>query len=403
MGMPADNQRTLVFTEGTVITPTQRREADLVVRNGRVLELRESGAPCSSDEHMIDCRGLYVGPGLIDIHTHGGQGHDFVSDDPQEIIDGCEYHLSVGTTAIAPSGLSVPIEEMRASIEATREAAPECASDILGYHVEGGYLDEEYRGGHLKEYVRDPDPDEYLPLIEDHADFITEWTLAPELPGALDVIRACREAGIPPSIGHSQATCEQVMAAIDAGLRHATHLYCVMGTIRFEALRDSPGKGYAPGVVETVLMHQAVTTEVICDGFHVHPALIRFALMCKGPHRLALISDSMKGAGLPDGEYFIGGQDALVEDGIAIIADRPEVIASSVTPMIGMLQFVVGTVGVRLEDAWTMGTLTPARIIGADYRIGSLDPGKDADIILLDADLELQEVYAKGKRVAMYR
>jgi N-acetylglucosamine-6-phosphate deacetylase len=150
-------------------------------------------------------------------------------------------------------------------------------------------------------------------------------------------------------------------------------------------------------------MHQAVTTEIICDGFHVHPGLIRFALMCKGPHRLALISDSMKGAGLPDGEYFIGGQDALVEGGIAIIRDRPEVIASSVTPMIGMLQFVHETVGVRLEDAWTMGSLTPARIIGVDDRVASLDRGKDADIILVDEDLELQEVWAKGRRVATYR
>ncbi len=401
--MAAEIHRTIVFAEGTIVTPTRRVKGDLVVEDGRVREIRKSGATRGPNEHVVDCRGLFVGPGLVDIHTHGGQGHDFVSDDPQEIIDGCQYHLSVGTPAIAPSGLSVPIEEMHSSIAATREAAPDCRSDILGYHVEGMYLDEEYRGGHLKEYVRNPDPDEYLPLMEEHADFITEWTLAPELPGSLDVIRACREVGIPTSAGHSQATYEQMMAAIDAGLSHATHLYCVMGTIRFEALRDSPGKGYAPGVVETVLMHQAVTTEVICDGFHVHPALIRFALQCKGPHRLALISDSMKGAGLPDGEYFIGGQDAIVKGGIAIIKERPEVIASSVTPMIGMLQFVHETVGVRLEDAWTMGSLTPARILGVDSRIGSLDEGKDADIILLDRDLELKEVYAKGRRVAMHR
>ncbi len=394
---------TIVFTDGTLITPTLRVEGDLVVEGGRVREIRPSAAPTSPGDRLVDCRGLYVGPGLVDIHVHGGQGHDFVTDAPQEIIDGCEYHLSVGTTAIAPSALSVPIEQLRASIEATRHAAPDCRSHILGYHVEGMYLDQEYRGGHLEEYVRDPDPEEYLPLIANHGDFITEWTLAPELPGALDLIRACRNAGITTSAGHSQATYEQMMAAIDAGLRHATHLYCVMGGLRFEALRESPGKGYAPGVVETVLMHQALTAEVICDGFHLHPALIRFALQCKGPHRLALISDAMKGVGLPDGEYLIGGQDCLVEGGIAIIADRPEVIASSVTPLIGMLRFAHETVGLRLEDAWMMATLTPARIIGVDDRIGSLDPGKDADILLLDEDLKLQEVYAKGQRVAMYR
>lgn len=395
--------RTIVFAEGTVITPTRRVPGDLVIEDGRVAEIRPRGAPTSAHEHVVDCRGLFVGPGLVDIHVHGGQGHDFVTDDPQEIIAGCEYHLSVGTTAIAPSGLSVPIEEMRGAIAAARAAAPDCRADILGYHVEGMYLDHEYRGGHLAEYVRNPDPAEYLPLIADHGDFITEWTLAPELPGSLEVIRALRAAGIPASAGHSQATYEQMMAAIDAGLAHATHLYCVMGTIRFEALRESTGKGYAPGVVETVLMHQAVTTEVICDGFHVHPALIRFALACKGPHRLALISDSMMGVGLPDGEYFIGGQDCLVQGGIAIIKDRPQVIASSVTPMIGMLRFAHRTAAIPLEDAWTMGSLTPARIIGVADRKGSLDAGKDADVILLDRDLELQEVYAKGRRVAMYR
>jgi len=325
----------IVFSEGTVITPTVRLQADLVVEDGRIAEIRESGS-ARSGEHVVDCRGLYVGPGLVDMHVHGGRGHDFMTDDPQEVIDGCEYHLSQGTTSIAPTGLSVPIDEMRAAIAATRAAAPDCKADILGYHVEGMYLDHEYRGGHLAEYVRDPDPDEYLPLIEDHGDFITEWTLAPELPGSLDVIRALRAAGIVAAVGHSQATYEQMMAAIDAGLVHATHLYCVMGGLRFEALRDSPGRGYAPGVIEAVLLHQAVTTEVICDGFHLHPALIRFALMCKGPHRLALISDAMKGVGLPDGEYFIGGQDCLVAGGIATIKARPEVIASSVTPLIGM-------------------------------------------------------------------
>ncbi|HUS81439.1 MAG TPA: N-acetylglucosamine-6-phosphate deacetylase [Armatimonadota bacterium] len=399
--MPEHN--TIVFAEGTVITPTRRVEADLVIEDGRVVQMRKRGTACSPHEQVVDCRGLFVGPGLVDIHVHGGQGHDFVTDDPQEIIAGCEYHLSVGTTSIAPSGLSVPIEQMRAAISAARAAQPDCRGDILGYHVEGMYLDQEYRGGHLAEYVRDPDPAEYLPLIEDHGDFITEWTLAPELPGSLDVIRALRAAGIPASVGHSQATYEEMLAAIDAGLCHATHLYCVMGSIRFEALRQSTGKGYAPGAIETVLMHQAVTTEVICDGFHLHPALIRFALACKGPHRLALVSDAMMGVGLPDGEYFIGGQDCLVQGGIAIIKVRPEVIASSVTPMIGMLRFAHQTAGIPLEDAWTMGTLTPARIIGVADRKGSLDAGKDADLILLDRDLNLQEVYARGRQVATHR
>jgi len=145
-----------------------------------------------------------------------------------------------------------------------------------------------------------------------------------------------------------------------------------MGTICFAPLRGSTGKGYAPGVVETVLLRDELTTEVIADGFHLHPALIKLAIKCKGIGGVCLVSDSMKGVGLPDGECVIGGQDCLVKDGIAIIRDRPEIIASSVTPLIGMLRFTHNAVGVPLNEAWTMASLTPAKVIGADNAKGSL-------------------------------
>lgn len=394
-----NRDETIIFSGGALITPTREVQADLVVSGGKIREVRSAGEALPG-ETVVDCRGLYVGPGLVDIHVHGGAGHDFVSGDPREIARGAEYHLSQGVTSIAPSGLSVPIEEMREAIEATREAARDCPADILGYHVEGMYLDQAYRGGHLAEHVRDPDPDEYEPLIEEHGDFITEWTLAPELPGALELIAACQKAGIVTSAGHSAATYEDTLRAVEAGLTHSTHFACVMSSLTFQALRESTGRGYAPGLVETILLHGGLSTEVIADGFHLHPALIRLTLKCKGPHSVCLVSDAMKGVGLPDGDYLIGGQECVVAGGIALIKDRPEVIASSVTPLAGMMRFAHRNVGLSLVDAWTMASLTPARVIGVQDRKGSLSPGKDADLLLLDRDLEVKEVYVKGERAA---
>lgn len=387
--------KTIVFRGANLVTPHEVRKADLVIEGSRIKEIRDPGAP-KPHEEVVDCSALAIGPGLVDMHVHGGAGHDFVSDDPADIAAGVDYHLSQGTTSIAPSALSIPFDELDRSIEATRKAAGMTQADILGYHVEGIYLDKTFRGGHLDAHVHDPRPEEYEPLLEKHADFITEWTMAPERPGALDLIRKCRKADIVVSAGHTQATYEQMDDAIRAGLSHITHLICVMGGLCFAPLRESTGKGYAPGVIETALLRDDLTAEVIADGFHLHKALIELAFKCKGAGRLCLISDAMKGVGLPDGEYLIGDQNCLVEGGIAIIKDRPEVIASSVTPLVGMVRFVVRQTSIPLSDAWQMASLTPARILGVDDRKGSLAPGKDADLLLLDSQLNVKSVYARG-------
>jgi N-acetylglucosamine-6-phosphate deacetylase len=387
-----------VFSGGTIITPKKQLLKDLVVENGVIKEIREQGE-VKNGEELIDCRGMFVGPGLVDIHVHGGAGNDFIAIEAEEIIRGVHYHLSQGTTSITPTALSVPWDELEASIKAAMLAAKGCNASILGYHIEGIYLDHEFRGGHLDEYLHNPDPEEYEPLIEKYGDFITEWTLAPELPGAIKLIKACKKAGIVTSAGHSQATYEQMIQAVENGLSHSTHFACVMGTLRFAALRDSTGKGFAPGVMETILLDDRLTTEIIADGFHLHKGIIELALKCKGIDRVALVSDSMKGVGLPDGKYFIGGQDCIVEGGIALIKGRPEIIASSVTPLVGMLRFAFNNFGISLTDAWTMASLTPAKIIGFDKQKGSLSEGKDADILILDKDLNVKNVYVKGKKI----
>jgi N-acetylglucosamine-6-phosphate deacetylase len=390
-----------VFTGGTLITTGGESQKDLVIEDSKIADIRDRG-PLLPGETGVDCAGLYVGPGLVDIHVHGGAGCDFVSNDPKEILGAVNYHLRQGTTSIIPSALSIPFDELRRAISTTREAASESDATVLGYHVEGIYFDQTYRGGHLSEYVHDPDPAEYMPLIQGHGDFIRLWTLAVERPGALDLIAECRKAGIVTSVGHSQASYEDIMRAVDAGLTHSTHFVCVMGSLSMQALGNSTGKGYAPGVVETVLLRDELTTEVIADGFHLHPAIIQLAVKCKGLDKVCLVSDAMKGAGLPDGDYFIGGQVSEVRGGIAIIKDRPEVIASSVTPLMGMLRFTHRKVGLRIADAWTMASLNPARVVGAHGSKGSLEIDKDADVLILDRDLNVSMVYAKGCPVHLH-
>lgn len=390
---------TIVFSGGTLVTPLTLYPADLVVRDGIIVAIRPPGSPLA-DEQVVDCTGLYVGPGLIDLHVHGGQGHDFVTADAEEVARGVEYHLSQGTTGLLSTALSVPISELRQAISAAREAAKYSRSSILGFHVEGIYFDHAYRGAHLSEYVHNPDPDEYLPLIADEGDFIREWTLAPELPGAIDFIAACRDAGIVTSAGHSQATYAHMMRAIEAGVTHSTHFMCAMGNLRNEPLHDIPAMGFAPGVCETVLLHDEISTEVIADGFHLHPALIQLAVKCKGRERVCLISDAMKGVGLPNGmHYLFGDQDCIVEGGIAILVDRPGGIAGSVTPLVASLRFAHRQCGISLVDAWAMASQTPAKVIGVAATRGTIAPGKIADLLVLDEKLNIAYVYAKGEKV----
>lgn len=392
-----------LFKNGTLITPlVEKKQTDLLIEDNKISQILSKGEEINTDNiDIIDCSGKFVGPGLVDIHVHGGNGGDFASEEPAEIIKGADFHLQNGTTSLTPSCLSIPFKQLDGSIRATKEAVDKTKCNILGYHVEGIYLDMEYRGGHLADYVKDPDPAEYIPVMEKYSDFITEWTMAPELPGSIELIRKCSENDIVPSAGHTQASYDCLAKAIDAGLKHTTHFCCCMSTLQFGPIQPdkSPGCGFSPGVIEGVLLQDTITTEVIADGFHLHPAYIQLALKCKGPTGVCLVSDALFGIGIEKGEFIVGDQVALVENGIAIIKDRPEIIASSVTPLCKMLANAHQTIGLSLCNAWEMATLTPARIIGVDDRKGSLAVGKDADILIMDKDLKVDDVYVGGEKI----
>lgn len=387
----------IVFANGNMVLPGAVRSGSLLVREGTIEAVLPAGQDSiPPDAQVIDCSGLYVGPGFVDIHVHGGRSHDFMGTDPDGLADGINYHFENGVTSLTPACISAPYERICKSIAALKSIRGKTMADVLGFHMEGVHLDSEMRGGHLAAHLHNPFPTEYGRILEEHGDFITEWTLAPELPGSFGLIDACTRRGIVTSVGHSRATYEELMRAMDLGLSHSTHFACVMGNLRFEALGKSTGKGFAPGVLETVLLDDRLTTEVIPDGYHLHEGLIRLAVKCKGPNRVCAVSDAMMGAGLPDGEYMIGDQACLVEHSLAIIKDRPQIIASSVTPMIGMFRNLAGKFGIGVHQAWAMCSLNPAAVIHREKSKGSLQPGKDADILVLDKKLAIRYIFAKG-------
>ncbi len=386
-----------LLKNGNIVTGSAIKNGSVLVENGSIADIfYEQESLSGIDAKAVDCTGKYVGPGFVDIHVHGGRGNDFGSAEPEAVLDGIHYHLENGTTSIAPACISISFEQMDRAVLTLKQIEQKCRATILGFHVEGVYLSPVYRGGHLLGNLKEPDPKDYMPLIERHADFITEWTLAPELSGGIELVRQCTKNDIVTSVGNSDASYDVLMEAIDEGMEHSTHFACVMGGLRFEALGDSTGKGFAPGVFETVLLDDRLTTEVIADGYHLHPGIIKLAVKCKGYDRVCIVTDAMMGVGLPGGEYVIGGQDCVVKNGIAIIKNRPDVIASSVTPMIDMLRFVVERCDVPLNKAWMMASQVPARVVRADGRKGSIEAGKDADILVMDGQLNIESVFARG-------
>ena len=353
----------------------------------------------------LDAAGAVVAPGFVDVHVHGGAGADFMDATPEAARAVCRFHAAGGTTTLLATTAAAPRDELLAAQAAVAAVMADPAGSggaaIAGVHLEGPYFAPTKHGCHLPGQVRPPRPEEYLPLLEAYPGLVRWMTLAPELPGALDLIRALRRAGAVAAAGHTEATEPQILAALDAGLSHATHLYCAMSTIT----RDGPRR--IPGLVETALASDRLTTEVIADGHHLAPTLLTIAARAKGPQRLLLVTDAMRGAGMPDGRYAFGprhGTLAVVEGGVARTEDNSG-FASSTVRTCDLVSNMARLAGCGLAAALEMASLTPARALGLDGRKGRLAPGYDADLVVLDAGpdgaLTVRATLAGG--VAVYR
>ncbi|NLR60778.1 N-acetylglucosamine-6-phosphate deacetylase [Chitinophaga polysaccharea] len=382
---------------GRLITPFRVLPlGHLLIDNGRIVAVSETTITEYADT-VIDAGGNYVAPGFIDLHIHGGGGHDFMDGTITAFHAIAETHARYGTTAMVPTTLTAEKAQLLHTLDIYREAVslPYHGAAFLGMHLEGPYFAMNQRGAQDPRYIRNPDPAEYREIV-DYSRHISRWSVAPELPGALEMGHYLRSKGILAAIAHTDAIYEEVVKAVECGYTLATHFYSAMsGVTRRNGFR------YA-GVVESVYLIDEIDAEVIADGAHLPAALLKLIYKIKGPDRMALITDAMRAASMPPGKSILGplhgGLDVVVEDGVAKLPDGSG-FAGSVATADRLVRNMVQLAAVPLTAAVRMISLTPARIMGVANNKGSLVAGKDADIVIFDEDIQVQMTMVAGKVV----
>ncbi|MEU5949291.1 N-acetylglucosamine-6-phosphate deacetylase [Micromonospora sp. NPDC047465] len=362
---------------GKVVTPTG------VIRQGCV-ELDGSRITAVAEYPSVR-DGHWIVPGFVDMHTHGGGGHTFTTGDAEQARQAADFHLRHGTTTLLASLVSSPFELMRA---ATAAFAPLVAEGVLaGIHFEGPYLSSARCGAQNPEFLRDPSTDELAELIELGDGAVRMVTLAPERDGALEAVKLLVAHRVVAAVGHTDATYDETRAAVAAGASVGTHLFNGMRPVHHRE----------PGPVVALLDAPNVVCELVADGVHLHDGMLTFATSTAGPERAALITDAMAAAGMPDGDYELGGQAVTVAGGVARLA-RDGAIAGSTLTMDEALRHAVAA-GVPIADAVRMAATTPARAIGLGDRLGALQVGLRADLVVLDDDLNVVRVMRGGSWV----
>ena len=384
----------LAVKSDRIILPSGLWSGYILAEDGRITALEKE--PASLKGEMIDATGVYVSPGFIDLHTHGGGGHDFMDGDVRCITEAALTHMRHGTTTLYPTTVAGETEELYRFLRHFQEAKRNLSDGpcLGGVHLEGPYFNQVQAGAQDPRYIKDPDPIEYGKIIESGQGVIARWSIAPELPGALEMGDYLAKRGILPSIGHSDAKYNIMMKAFEHHYTLVTHLYCGMPTItRIDGYRHL-------GVPESAYLMDDMDVEVIADGCHLPPELLRLVYRIKGPNRIALVTDSMRAAGMPEGESILGslqnGRKVIVEEGVAKLPDKKS-FAGSVATADRLIRVMVKQAGIGIVDAIKMMTATPARIMGISQRKGSIMPGMDCDLVIFDDNIEIAAVLISGK------
>lgn len=346
-----------------------------------------------SDEQgeVIQGNDGYIVPGFIDIHVHGGGGEDFM-DSSKEILDTItSYHASQGTTTMLATTMTAPKEWIDKVLHEVNEyrAQPMPYAQLAGVHLEGPFISPKWPGAQNPEHISLPDVNWLISWEKMYPGLIRQVTLAPEREGAHEVIKWLREQHITAALGHTDATYEEVEAAVEAGLHHAVHTFNAMTTLHHRK----------PGTAGAVLSDRRISAEVIADGIHVHPAAVSLIAQLKSSiHKLVLITDAISATGLPDGNYTLGDLPVAVTEGVARLEDGITLAGSTLT-MIRGFQFLVKEVGLSIVEASQAASHNPASLLGLLNVTGTIEQGKQADILLLDSSLELTDVWIKGSKL----
>ncbi|MEU0218858.1 N-acetylglucosamine-6-phosphate deacetylase [Streptomyces sp. NPDC006265] len=378
---PAPAGQPTVLTGATVVLPTE------TVHNGRlIIDGTRITTTAPENAHVIDASGHYVIPGFVDLHNHGGGGASFTSGSVDDLLKGIHTHRLHGTTTLVASTVTGDMDSLTQRAGLLSELAEQ--GDIAGVHFEGPFISPCRKGAHSEALLRDPHPAEVRKLIDAARGRAKMLTLATELPGGLDSVRLLADHGVIAAIGHTDATYEQTVEAIDAGATVATHLFNAM-----------PPLGHrSPGPIAALLEDDRITIELINDGTHLHPAALQLAFHHAGADRVAFITDAMDAAGFGDGRYWLGPLEVEVADGVARLVEDGTIAGSTLT-LDRAFKRAVTVDGLSVEDAVQALSATPARLLGMADTIGSLEPGKYADLLLLDSAYELKGVMRRGEWV----
>lgn len=392
---------TFQIINAQIVTPSGVLErGSMLIEDGLIVEVSAgslSGSASPSTDlfsiPVIDAQGDWIIPGFIDVHVHGGAGHDFMDADAEGILEITKFHSAHGTTSLLATTLSASREDLTAVLEriSTYKAAPMPYSQVVGVHLEGPFVNVKWKGAQNPDYIIPPQPEWLDEWVRCYPGLVKIQTLAPESEGALAYIEKLSSYGIVPSCGHTDATYEQIIAAADHGLRHAVHTFNAMKPLHHRE----------PGTVGAVLTDDRITAEVIADGYHVHPAGIKLITRAKGAHNVILVTDAMSAAGMPDGDYELGGLPVQMTCGVARLKGENNLAGSTLT-MIEAFRYLIREIGVTVEEASRMASANPARQLGIHDDTGMLEAGKSADILQLNASLELQNIWIKGQLLKSY-
>jgi len=379
----------MIFTNARLIFPDGVRDGlEVVAREGKIIAIREQAQ--ARGEEVLDLNGNYLAPGFIDLHVHGALGRDTMEGSAEAFRAICGFHASGGTTSLLLTTATAPIEKLVEVLGAVRDCRSSISA-IAGVHVEGPFISKAKRGAQRQEFIQDPSPVAVRQLLE-HPDVIKRVTIAPELPGAPEAIENFHAHGISVSGGHSDAWDEDARAAFERGMRSATHTFNCMSSARRR------GVYRVGGLLEFALSEPQISCELIADGHHVSPTLMKMLYRAKGPRGICLVTDATAGAGLPDGSRFsLYGNDCIVEDGVCLLADC-SALAGSASRMIDLVQTMVRDVGVPLHEAVTMATENSARAVGLGTK-GRLAVDADADFVVLSPELEVLGTFIGGKEI----
>ncbi len=384
-----------LFKNAKIILPDKVVDGEVLVDSEKIAKVEIDGEINESADEIIDVAGKYLSPGFIETHTHGAGGYDFMDGTEEAVYGACKTHLQYGTTSIYPTTLTGSEEQLLEFIDFfnTIDLQKEGCPNILGLHLEGPYFAYDQRGAQDVKYLRNPKPEEYLAVLK-RTDRVKRWSFAVELEGSDDFLKTLKKYGVQSSLAHSDAMYDDALRAYKNGLESITHFYsCVTTVKRVNSYRVA-------GVIEAGYLIDDLYVEVIADNCHLPKELLQLIYKIKGADRIVLVSDSMRAAGMPDGRYILGnintGQEVVKEDGVAKLLDKRG-FAGSVATSDRLVRNIYNLTEASLPEAVRMATYTPARLLRIDSKKGSIEVGKDADLIIFDENINVIKVMVRGK------